>query len=488
MARHFKKNKLFLLIVSMQSFYCILPAQDYHAVQGSSFAGSLGVSNNPASIVNTPYKWDIDIFSVQFKDASNLYTIADYSLISPPQNSKYFFNAGDYKRFSDVNFNLNLLNTRIALNQTQAIAFGINLLGYGSMKTGTYNYKNKLHNVHDFFNINDVNGILHGNFTGSSWIEIFGTYGQTIYDDGDNRLNGGLTLKAMRGIAGGFAEIQNGTFTQNIINNNLNVYNLTSANARYGYSYNFDDWQKNNSVSENFNNLLNNTRGGFSGDIGFEYLIRQETLNDYYDKDEHYFDYYWKIGVSLLNVGYNQYKLGTQSRTISDPQNVVDTILDKKFNGVKSLSAANDSIASFASSASIVGRKIKIFNPTRIVINVDRFLGNDFYLNAELSLNLNSQLAGYSHFYTQSLNLLTVTPRWETKKWGVYFPIQYNIENQLWVGGAFKAGPLLIGVHNWANVFTKRSLQNGGGYIALIIHSKENTKGKTDKRLDCPKY
>jgi hypothetical protein len=28
--------------------------QNYHAVQGSSFAGSLGVSNNPASIVNTP--------------------------------------------------------------------------------------------------------------------------------------------------------------------------------------------------------------------------------------------------------------------------------------------------------------------------------------------------------------------------------------------------------------------------------------------------
>ncbi|HEX4375308.1 MAG TPA: hypothetical protein VHZ50_18525, partial [Puia sp.] len=475
MARRFKKSKLFFLIVSMQSFYCILSAQDYHAVQGSSFAGSLGVLNNPASIVNTPYKWDVDIFSLQFKDASNLYTIADYSLISPPQNSKYFFNAGSYKRFSDVNFNLNLLNTRIALNQKQAIAFGINLLGYGRLKTGAYNYIDTLHGTHDFFSINDVNGILHGNFTGSSWIEIFATYSQTIYDDGDHRLNGGLTLKVMRGIAGGFAEIQNGTFTQNIISNNRLAYDLTSANARYGYSYNFDDWQNNNSTSQNINDLLNNSRGGFSGDIGFEYLIRQETLNDYYDKDEHYYDYDWKIGVSLLNVGYNQYKLGTQSRIISDPQNIADTILDKKFNGVKNLTAANDSIATFASSASIADRKIKIFDPTRIVINVDRFLGNDLYLNAELSLNLHSQLAGSSHFYTQSLNLLTVTPRWETKKWGVYFPIQYNIENEFWIGGAFKAGPLLIGVHNWTNVFTKRGLQKGGGYIALVIHPKENT-------------
>src|SRR5580692_3894578 len=141
MAKHFKKYKLFFLIVFLlQFFYCIVSAQDYHAVQGSSLAGSLGVSNNPASIVNTPYKWDIDIFSAQFKDASKLYTIADYSLLSPPQNSKYFFNPGDYERFSDVNFNFNLLNTRIALNKKQAIAFGINLLGYGRMRTGTYNY------------------------------------------------------------------------------------------------------------------------------------------------------------------------------------------------------------------------------------------------------------------------------------------------------------------------------------------------------------
>ncbi|HLY70802.1 MAG TPA: hypothetical protein VKR53_13810 [Puia sp.] len=488
MAWHFKWGRFFLLVVFMLSDHCLLSAQDYHAVQGSSLAGSLGVSNNPASMANTPFKWDIDIFSLQFKDASNLYTIADYSLLSPPRNSKYFFNAGEYKRFSDVNVNMHVLNTRIALNQKQTIAFGINLLGYGRLLSGTYNYIDTLHNVHDFFNINDPNGILHGNFTGSSWIEIFGSYSQTMYDDGDNRLNGGLTVKVTRGVAGGFTEIQNGTFTTAVINNNPPVYTLHSANARYGYSDNFDDWQKNHSLTQNLSALVNNARGGISGDIGFEYLIRQETLNDYYQKDEHKYDYDWKIGVSLLNLGYNQYILGTQSRLISHLQDVADTVLDKKFNGVKSLGAINDSISTFASSSLLAGKKIKIFGPSRIVINADRFLGNDFYLNAELSLNLNQQPAGYSHFYTQSLNLLTITPRWETKKWGLYFPLQYNIENQFWIGGACKAGPLLIGIHNWANVFAKRSLQNGGGYLALVIRSKESTKGKTDKRLDCPKY
>jgi len=488
MAGYFKKKRNLLLLTLIQFFSYVLSAQNYHAVQGSSLAGSLGVSDNPASIVNTPFAWDIDIFSLQFKSASNLYTIVDYSLISSPAKLKYYFNSGNYKRFTDVNFNLNLLNARIALDTKQAISFGFNLVGYTRLKTEPYNYIDTIHNAYDFFSINNENDVLSGNFTGSSWLEIFGTYSRTIYDDGNHRLNTGVTLKVMRGIAGAFAEVQNGTFTNTVNNANQTVYELNSANARYGYSYNFDEWKKGNSTFQNINNFLNDSRGGFSGDIGFEYLEKPETLSDYYNTDESYYDYDWKIGVALLNVGYNKYKYGSQGKIISDPKNISNTTLDIKFSKVKSLAAANNSIASIVNRISPLEGVFKIYNPTRIIINVDRFLNYNFYINAELSLNLLQQFGGISNFYTQSLNLLTVTPRWETLKWGMYFPMQYNIEHQFWIGGAFKAGPLLLGVHNWANIFTKKNVQNGGGYIAIVVHSKENTKGKTDKQLDCPKY
>ena len=84
------------------------------------------------------------------------------------------------------------------------------------------------------------------------------------------------------------------------------------------------------------------------------------------------------------------------------------------------------------------------------------------------------------------LNLVTITPRWETRTLGAYLPIQYNSNNQFWIGGAFKAGPLLIGVHNWARIFSKSAAQNGGGYVALIFRSLKNTQSKKDKKLDCP--
>jgi hypothetical protein len=84
------------------------------------------------------------------------------------------------------------------------------------------------------------------------------------------------------------------------------------------------------------------------------------------------------------------------------------------------------------------------------------------------------------------MNLITLTPRWETRKFGIYLPVQYTSNNRFWIGGAFKAGPLLLGIHNWANIFTSNSMQNGGGYIALIIRSPQNLIKKLDKRLDCP--
>ncbi len=479
----------------MKYFFCLLlpcslfipaSAQDYHAVQGSSYAGSLGISNNPASITSTPYKWDITLLSLQLKTATNAYTVYDYSLISSAKNSSALSDNGNYKRYADLNFNIHLLNARLALDRKQAIAIGVNLVGSGRAKTGVVNYNDTLHNMNNFFNINQENPVLQGNFSGSSWVEVFATYSRTLWDDYMGRLNGGVTLKAMRGIGGAFAGLTNGTTSQTSSGPNT-VYTLQSGSPRYGYSYNFDEWNDTKSTWQNLKDFVANTRGGFAVDLGFEYLVKSQGITTVNDADN-YFDYDWKIGVSLLDWGYNQYKYGTKSRTATGPaNNVTDAILDQKFDSVTNFDGFNDSLSTIVTGFSALNGKFKVHNPTRLVINVDKPLQNDFYVNAELSFNLHPTLNGTKRYYTQELNLFTLTPRWETRKWGVYLPIQYNIEGGFWIGGAFKAGPLLIGVHNWANVFSKNKIQNGGGYLALIIRSPGNTKAKTDKRLDCPK-
>jgi len=82
--------------------------------------------------------------------------------------------------------------------------------------------------------------------------------------------------------------------------------------------------------------------------------------------------------------------------------------------------------------------------------------------------------------------MLTLTPRWEKKRLGAYLPVQVTTDGRFWIGGAFKAGPLLMGVHNWANVFSKSKMQNGGFYIALVIRPGNSFRDKEDKQYSCP--
>jgi hypothetical protein len=111
-------------------------------------------------------------------------------------------------------------------------------------------------------------------------------------------------------------------------------------------------------------------------------------------------------------------------------------------------------------------------------------------VNGEVSVNL-SPLAGDRRLYMEELNFITLTPRWETRKFGFYLPAQFNYEKKFWVGAAVKAGPVLLGLHNLAYVFSKKSLQNGGGYLALVIRpgKKEVSNEKRNRRLrqySCP--
>src|ERR1700754_966655 len=77
-------------------------AQDYHAIEGSPFAGSLGVANNPASILMTPYPWDITVFSLQLKTATNAVTFHNLSFLSltKADTISYGFDGGNKKRFA----------------------------------------------------------------------------------------------------------------------------------------------------------------------------------------------------------------------------------------------------------------------------------------------------------------------------------------------------------------------------------------------------
>ena len=191
----------------------------------------------------------------------------------------------------------------------------------------------------------------------------------------------------------------------------------------------------------------------------------------------------------MLDAGFNQYHSGNKSAAARGVKaNITNVNLDDKFDStITTLQAFNDSLSTIAGNFSGLNFPFKVINPMRLVINIDRFVAKNIYVNGELSINVPSSWVK-NWRSVKEMNLITLTPRWETRRFGAYLPIQYTNNNHFWIGGAFKAGPLLIGIHNWANIFTRNSTQNGGGYIALIIRNPQSISQKHDKRLDCPAF
>jgi len=266
----------------------------------------------------------------------------------------------------------------------------------------------------------------------------------------------------------------------------LTIYDLAAGSGRYAYSSNYDYWKNGHSIIRNLEDFLGHTKPGGAVDLGIEYLVKPQTVN-VYDEGDPYYDYDWKIGVSLLDLGYNQYRYGSQSRVIGDPKtDVTDSALNEKFGRIKSLADFNDSMATIVNSFNSITGGFKVWNPARLVINVDRPLRDHFAVNANLTLNLGGSNKGM-RFFTKEITLLSVTPRWEVRRLGAYLPVELTTDGKVWVGGAFKVGPLLMGIDNWSDLFTKTKMANGGIYLALVIRPGKGFSFKEERRYTCPK-
>jgi hypothetical protein len=215
--------------------------------------------------------------------------------------------------------------------------------------------------------------------------------------------------------------------------------------------------------------------------LGIEYSIYNNDINE--RESNNPINYSWKFGLSIMDLGHNTYKPSEYAGNFYNPQaNITDAIVGNKFSNIPAIDAFRDSLKTMFQNYDAITNNYTISTPTRIILNVDKNLGNHFAVNTELNMNLFST-ANYAKLLTRELNLLTVTPRWETILLGCYMPIQYNTQGNLWVGAAVKIGPLTIGLHDIS--WTKKiNSINGGGYILFSLHPF-NTK-KVISRFDCP--
>jgi hypothetical protein len=471
--------KYSILIWIFILFGSITRAQNYNAIHGSDYSGGLGVYNNPSSILSSPYNWDLTVIGFQFQTVSNVIKGPNFPFSVLP-SAKFYVANGNLKRYVDVTADLHLLNGRIRLNDHSAIAFGLNIRQNTQGKTTSVNYTDSVKGPRSFLLLNEQNGILDLDVAHGAWMELYGSYARTLLDQETGRLNGGVSFKLLRGMSGAFASARNvGVVSEQ--DNDQTIYKIVNGDVRYGYSSNYGDGN-----SFNISDLFSKGKIGFAVDLGAEYVIKSQAVTGAFDEGET--DYDWKLGFSLLDLGWTTYEYSSESRhATSLKDDVSSLVLQDKFSSVDGIGSFNDSVATIVNSFAPLTGNFKVMNPARAVINIDRYVSGNIFINGEMSVNLVP--AGKNNYSLKESKFLTVTPRWETKKLGFFAPVQVNRHGNFWIGGALKAGPLLIGTHNLLNIFSKNKFLGSGAYMALTIRPFESQGHNTrNRQYECPTY
>ena len=431
-----KKSVLFLFLLVSITF---TNAQSYFGYYHDNYAGVQGVLYNPASIVDSRFKTDINLFSFSTSVSNDLYAVE----FSEALKSGYDFDSQAKKSFSNSNkaiVNFDLMGPAFMFNITtkQSLAVFSRARSFINLFDINGNLINELSKEEDN---NDFDYFVgNPNFTANSWSEFGLSYAAVLYQKETHFLKGGITVKYLQGIANAHFKGDNITlkYVENTTNPELSEYTSTGT-AIYGTS---QDFEENSTI-----NIDSNSRG-LGVDLGLVYEWR--PYFDTTEKEAANFKemnkYKLRFSLSLTDLGSINYKKGIQKKYDLD-----NTINQEDYDDADGF----DVFLSDFYTETIISETVKSKLPTALHTDIDWNMHKKFYLNinGDFSLVDNSILNQIS-----IENRLSFTPRFESKWFSFYVPLSFMQYSGTRMGLGMRTGVFFIGSGSAiSNLFVKES-------------------------------
>jgi len=237
-----------------------------------------------------------------------------------------------------------------------------------------------------------------------------------------------------------------------------------------------------------------NTGNGVGMDLGITYrrALRSEIeYEGYYVNSKRsnckHIDYLYKWGISLLDLGYIKYASTTYKAAIDGSlyipnYNNVDNLDSLIENGFKTTVERNTGIMATL--------------PTGLSAQLDMNLSHNIYLNATI---IKSIIPAYLPG-VQRANLLSITPRYETRQLEVALPLTLHRFIYPQLGFAFRFRSFVLGVDNIFPAFLPTNTYGVNLYFNLGISLFKNPACKTKRSrvkkekvkkfstVNCPKF
>lgn len=428
--------KHFFLTAAMLCVGASIFAQDLPGFKTSNYNGVIGVYSNPANVAQNNYKWDIHLFSIGVGVGNNnasfsLKNLSDTDsllnrMVGNPNKASNALLAADVRALSFM----------IGLNRKSGIAFtyrGRTMLNTTDLD-GTFGKQ-----IIDEGNNNSsfpytISSDKDMRITANAWSEIGLTYGRVLLDKPNHFMKVGVSAKYLAGVANAYININKlkGTLAQDPSTEEVFLRNATGGLEIGTAGVSLDDFD--------LTQLTAFESTGFGIDLGFIYEFRPKGNTGKRN------NYKLRLGVSLSDMGSikyekNQNNSGGYNMNIGSPGLNLKELGDQEIDNIKDYL---DSKPQFFTPINSSGNTYNVSLPSMLNIDVDYKIMGGLYVNAAANVNMVSSTAA-KVFNNRYYNSYTVTPRLESKSFGVFVPINQSDLSGLNAGVALKLGPLFIG-------------------------------------------
>jgi hypothetical protein len=466
------KVKIILLLAGTLTV-STLHAQEMGGFRVDNYNGVNGVFFNPANVVDSRYKVDVNILGLNmFAGNDNIsYNLGKLSDLGADSSIFSKFIGPNAKSNAMLNTSIHMPSVMFNITPHTSIAFVSRTRMMFSISDFDGNLINSVSNELSQNPPYTIQNSTNMRININAWSEYGIAIGQVLLDQGNHFLKVGGTVKYLAGIGNAYLQIDN-------LKGTINVDSTTSDNRTYisdatgrvamgvgGYDIN------------NLNNVTLNYKGsGIGADIGFVYEYRPDYLQSKANK------YAFKISASLLDIGgikYNQVQSSTGAYDVHIPssqQFYLDQFKGSKLSDYKAVLDANP--AYFNQVAGLNGNSYRVSLPTTIQLGIDFRIIPKIYvaLNSQISLVNNDSKA----YNPNSLNIVTLTPRFESKILAAYLPITYSSLTKMNVGFGFRAGPVYAGSSSLISSILGSSKQ-ADFYLGFRFGIKKGRKGNNNR-------
>ena len=448
-----------------------LKAQEQLGVYTGKFAGINSVRFNPAATVNSPLQWDINLVNIGVFEENNYAFFQNTSLFNLLRNT------GDIQVATEVNPDEPLPQNTILLDffdntDRKYLYVNSSVMGPSALfrvKDHTFGIyfqgrtvaaANRIESTLGYYNFlrqDFGNSFVAAPFkiAGMSWSEIALNYGRKVKDYHGNELAAGATVKYLQGYDAFFFNNNTGV---SLTRQQGDMLDFETANVTYGLATNYNEEENTYQFSKNGN--------GLAIDLGATYTIYG------YDDDE----YKLKVGASLVDLGKISFKQNAEKHEVT-----VDEAFTIDFNELENVDNS-DELFEFVSqqalgdaAASQTGTQFSVWLPAAISLQADLALTKTLFVNATAVRRI--RLNGAA---VERSNILSLTPRFETRWFAAFVPITLFNDRDLRMGAALRLGPLTVGSDNILSMIQTQSTFTGSDvYVALKINPVDLNRNKS---------